>query len=187
MYLPRRREGGTASHCKPGRAFAPDLAERASWDDAAAHETEISTHSSEGGYRDIRHVSTKGPANHRREPIRCTFSRRLNETRPLHPGSRMIGIVRRWGKAHCLEAYDIPKRFAAEALFDLHLMNVTPATLFPDLNEAAAQANFDFHGAQSFSSLLQHQGQPFGAGSATAAQQGVAPLDDRSPTAPDRR
>ena len=25
MYLPRRREGGTASHCKPGPAFAPDL------------------------------------------------------------------------------------------------------------------------------------------------------------------
>lgn len=45
--------------------------------------------------------------------------------------------------AHCLEYYDIPIGATLDALQDLQLMNITPATLFPDLNGAAWQANID--------------------------------------------
>jgi len=42
-----------------------------------------------------------------------------------------------------LFAYDIPIDAAAHAMRDLQLMNITPATLFPDLIGAAWQANVD--------------------------------------------
>jgi len=45
--------------------------------------------------------------------------------------------------AHCLEHYDIPIGSTLDALQDLQLMNITPATLFPDLFGAAWQANID--------------------------------------------
>jgi hypothetical protein len=45
--------------------------------------------------------------------------------------------------ADCLFAYDIPIDAASHALRDLQLMNITPATLFPDPFGAAWQANLD--------------------------------------------
>ena len=45
--------------------------------------------------------------------------------------------------AHCLETYDIPVKYSSEAITDLNLMNLTHATLFPDIQGAAAQANMD--------------------------------------------
>jgi len=42
-----------------------------------------------------------------------------------------------------LVAYDIPIDAASHAMRDLQLMNITPATLFPDLYGAAWQANVD--------------------------------------------
>ena len=42
-----------------------------------------------------------------------------------------------------LVAYDIPIDAASHATRDLQLMNITPATLFPDLHGAAWQANVD--------------------------------------------
>jgi len=51
--------------------------------------------------------------------------------------------LRSRGLAHCLEVYQIPSAAAIDALRDFDLMNLTPATLFPDLNGAAEQANFD--------------------------------------------
>lgn len=45
--------------------------------------------------------------------------------------------------AHCLEYYDVPVANTLEVLRDLHLMNVTPSVLFPDLYGAALQANID--------------------------------------------
>jgi hypothetical protein len=48
------------------------------------------------------------------------------------------------GLAHCLEYYDIPKSQGFRALRDLALMNITPATLFPDLQGAATQANIHY-------------------------------------------
>jgi len=112
------------------------------------------------------------PLSQRQLAQRGCFTKLLSDKQ-----HELEGYLESRGKAHCLEAYDIPKRFTAEALCDLHLMNVTPATLFPDLNGAAAQANFDFNGARFFSSFIHHQGQPFGARSATAAQQAVAADD----------
>ena len=45
--------------------------------------------------------------------------------------------------ADCLLAFDIPIDAASHAIRDLQLMNITPATLFPDLFGAAWQANLD--------------------------------------------
>jgi hypothetical protein len=42
-----------------------------------------------------------------------------------------------------LVAYDLPIDAASHAMRDLQLMNITPATLFPDLHGAAWQANVD--------------------------------------------
>jgi len=53
------------------------------------------------------------------------------------------------GLSHSLEAYDIPKAEAINALRDFELMNLTPATLFPDLDGAAAQANIDVDALRS--------------------------------------
>ena len=47
------------------------------------------------------------------------------------------------GLSDALVAYDIPMDGAAHAMRDLQLMNITPATLFPDLYGAAWQANVD--------------------------------------------
>ena len=44
---------------------------------------------------------------------------------------------------HFLQAIDIPRTAALDALNDLRLMNITPFTLFPDLDGAAQQANTD--------------------------------------------
>ena len=47
------------------------------------------------------------------------------------------------GLAHYLVAYDIPVDQAFHGIRDLQLMNITPATLFPDFFGAAWQANLD--------------------------------------------
>lgn len=59
------------------------------------------------------------------------------------------------GQAHCLELYVVDGRAAVHALRDLLLMNIHSGTLFPDLDGAALQANFDSVGASMNSSLLQ--------------------------------
>jgi hypothetical protein len=64
------------------------------------------------------------------------------------------------GTAHCLEAYDIPKEDASEALYDLYLMNLTPSTLFPDLNGAAEQANLSMDELRADSSFMQRVVKP---------------------------
>ena len=46
------------------------------------------------------------------------------------------------GKAHLLELYEISGDAAVHAVRDLALMNITEATLFPDLTGAALEANF---------------------------------------------
>jgi hypothetical protein len=46
------------------------------------------------------------------------------------------------GKAHLLELYEISGKAAVHALRDLSLMNIIAATLFPDLDGAAMEANF---------------------------------------------
>lgn len=59
--------------------------------------------------------------------------------------------------------YRIPSSAAINALRDLELMNLTPATLFPDLSGAAEQANFDMAAlrfaafGQEFSAWVSHQ------------------------------
>ena len=45
--------------------------------------------------------------------------------------------------AHSLEVYHLPGSAELDALGDFELMNITPATLFPDLYGAAQQANVD--------------------------------------------
>jgi len=62
--------------------------------------------------------------------------------------------------AHFLEAYDIPKHDLSEALHDLYLMNISPATLFPDLNGAARQANISFQELRSSASFHQRVEKP---------------------------
>lgn len=52
-----------------------------------------------------------------------------------------------------LVAYDIPVDAASHAMRDLQLMNITPATLFPDLYGAAWQANVD-NAKINFASLM---------------------------------
>lgn len=57
-----------------------------------------------------------------------------------------------------LVAYDIPIDAASHAMRDLQLMNITPATLFPDLYGAAWQANVD--NAQIHYASLMYDGDP---------------------------
>ena len=57
------------------------------------------------------------------------------------------------GLAHCLEAFDINIAKSHDALRDLELMNITPATLFPDLEGAALQANFDIESLKFIGSV----------------------------------
>lgn len=45
------------------------------------------------------------------------------------------------GLGYCLERYEIPGQEVGKALSDLALMNISFASLFPDLDGAAAQAN----------------------------------------------
>jgi len=45
------------------------------------------------------------------------------------------------GLGYCLGKYEIPGEAVGQALGDLHLMNINPATLFPDLVGAAEMAN----------------------------------------------
>ena len=47
------------------------------------------------------------------------------------------------GKAHYLECYQLRYEDAVTALRDLDLMNIDLATMFPDLQGAAEQANID--------------------------------------------
>ena len=47
------------------------------------------------------------------------------------------------GKAHLLERYEISGKTAVKGIRDLSLMNITGATLFPDLTGAALEANFN--------------------------------------------
>jgi hypothetical protein len=47
------------------------------------------------------------------------------------------------GLGENLVAYDISMDFAAHAMRDLQLMNITPRTLYPDLHGAAMEANID--------------------------------------------
>lgn len=56
--------------------------------------------------------------------------------------------------AHCLEVYIVPASTALDALRDFELMNLTPVTLFPDLDGAAEQANLDA-GSLQFAGYLQ--------------------------------
>ena len=55
----------------------------------------------------------------------------------------VLSYLKDRGLAHCLELYTIPMESALDALRDLQLMNITPATLFPDIEGAADQANLD--------------------------------------------
>lgn len=45
------------------------------------------------------------------------------------------------GLSHYLERYEIPSQEMGKALCDLDLMNINPATMFPDLSGAADRAN----------------------------------------------
>lgn len=45
------------------------------------------------------------------------------------------------GIAHQLQRYEIPAQEMGKALYDLNLMNINAATMFPDLDGAAAMAN----------------------------------------------
>ncbi len=45
------------------------------------------------------------------------------------------------GLAHCLAKYEISGQEMGRSLADLALMNITPATMFPDLDGAASMAN----------------------------------------------
>ncbi len=59
-----------------------------------------------------------------------------------HP--RYIDIesyLRSEGLFHCLQQYEIPGSEAVKALRDMELMNISFATLFPDLHGAAKEAN----------------------------------------------
>ena len=47
------------------------------------------------------------------------------------------------GLAHYLAKYEIPGNQMGRALGDLKLMNITPATMFPDLGGAASMANVE--------------------------------------------
>ena len=57
------------------------------------------------------------------------------------------------GLTDYLVAFDIPLDAASHAMRDLQLMNITPATLFPDLYGAAWQANVD-NAKINFASLV---------------------------------
>lgn len=63
------------------------------------------------------------------------------------------------GKAHILELYEISGNVAVHAIRDLALMNITAATLFPDLTGAALEANFA-SGTIHFNSTLMAESWP---------------------------
>ncbi len=58
------------------------------------------------------------------------------------------------GKAHLLELYEISGKAAVHAIRDLYLMNITGATLFPDLTGAALEANFALDTIHFYSSSM---------------------------------
>jgi hypothetical protein len=61
------------------------------------------------------------------------------------------------GLAHCLEVYAISGDAAVHGLRDLILMNIHPATLYPDLSGAALQANFASDTLDFGASVLEDQ------------------------------
>lgn len=60
------------------------------------------------------------------------------------------------GRQAQLFSFDIPQKDGYEALRDLQLMNITPATLYPDPHGAAHQANLDYGRLRSDLAMLSH-------------------------------
>ena len=59
------------------------------------------------------------------------------------------------GEEGCLTRWEVPAEQAAVAIDDLRMANITPATLFPDLNGAASEANAVYD-ALFEAALVQH-------------------------------
>jgi len=94
------------------------------------------------GLEQARHLSVLTPhvdIGHRQRAQRGAFTRLDHDTH-LDVESYLLGLDL---DSDHLRQYLVPARETAKALTELRLMNLTFATLFPDLQGAALQANFE--------------------------------------------
>ncbi len=112
-------------------AFYPGKGIVAIWSLAVGPELEIS-----GEFEVLRPQVDYSPYAERIRAQQSVFTR-LNHDVHVDLGSYLVSR----GLGHYLERYEIPGQEVGKALSDLARMNITFASLFPDMGGAAAQAN----------------------------------------------
>ena len=101
--------------------------------------------------KDEFEIVTELPPNGRRQ-----LAQRGAFTKLISPDDRSLkDYLIRKNIAHYLEAFDIPQSDYVVAARDLRLMNITPFTLFPDLQGAAKHANIDDDEVRTLEELLE--------------------------------
>lgn len=101
--------------------------------------------------KDEFEIVTELPPNGRRQ-----LAQRGVFTKLISPSDRSLKhyLIRK-NFAHYLQGFDIPQSEYVAAARDLRLMNITPFTLFPDLQGAAKHANINDDDVRTLEELLE--------------------------------
>ena len=98
-------------------------------------------------------VAPRSFSNPRQRAQRGVFTRLTHQQR-----FDLASYLAERGEDGCLTRWEVPATEAAVALDDLRMANITPATLFPDLNGAATEANAAYEAVFAAAVLQRHDG-----------------------------